>query len=93
VISVVGNIVPDRMVNLINAFSSGNLTQALRLHEELLPISQAMFFETNPISVKAAMNYLGLSAGSLRLPLVAMQESNKRRLISVLEKGGVHPIR
>jgi 4-hydroxy-tetrahydrodipicolinate synthase len=93
VISVVGNIVPDKMVALTSAFFNGDRALALRLHEELLPVSQSMFIETNPIPVKTAMDYLGLNAGSLRLPLVAMGENNKRRLISVLEKSGVHPVR
>lgn len=86
VISVVANILPEKMVAMIDAFFAGNLQEALRIHEELLPVSQSMFIETNPIPVKTAMNHLGLSAGSFRLPLVPMSEDNKKQLLSVLEK-------
>ncbi len=93
VISVIGNIVPDRMIAMIDAYVAGDQARARTLHEELLPLSQAMFIETNPIPVKAAMNHLGLSAGPMRLPLVSMGEDNKEKLISVLSSCNVHPIR
>lgn len=88
VISVVGNFAPDRMTAIINAFFNGDMKKALALHEELMPVSQAMFIETNPIPVKTAMNLLGMNAGSLRLPMVPMSESNKKELIAVLQKHG-----
>jgi 4-hydroxy-tetrahydrodipicolinate synthase len=74
------------MVSLIDCFISGDMDQALQLHEELLPLCQSMFFETNPIPVKTALNLLGNNAGSLRLPLVPMAQHNKERLISVLKE-------
>jgi 4-hydroxy-tetrahydrodipicolinate synthase len=84
VISVVGNIVPGKMVELINRFEAGDLAGALKMHEELLVLSDSMFIETNPIPVKTAMNLIGMNAGTLRLPLVEMEKSNKEKLISVL---------
>jgi 4-hydroxy-tetrahydrodipicolinate synthase len=89
VISVVGNIVPERIKAMVDAYLSGDTRTALRIHEELAPLCRALFLETNPIPVKAAMNYLGLSAGSLRLPMVPMSEGNKAELISVLNSSGV----
>ena len=62
--------------------------EALSLHEALLPLSQAMFIETNPIPVKTAMNLLGMNAGPLRLPLAPMSERNKAELIAVLQRYG-----
>lgn len=88
VISVVGNFAPDRMTAIINAFFDGDMKKALALHEELMPVSQAMFIETSPIPVKTTMNLLGMNAGSLRLPMVPMTESNKRELVTVLQKHG-----
>jgi 4-hydroxy-tetrahydrodipicolinate synthase len=84
VISVVGNIVPDRMVALINHYLNGNGAEALKLHEELYPLSQSMFIETSPAPVKAALNLMGFKAGSVRLPLVGISERNKEALIAVL---------
>jgi 4-hydroxy-tetrahydrodipicolinate synthase len=86
VISVVGNIVPDKMSTMIDLFLKGNFSSALKIHEELLPLSQAMFIETNPVPVKTAMNIIGLKGGTFRLPLVSMSEYNKQELISVLSK-------
>ncbi len=86
VISVVSNIVPEKMCNLIDAFFAGNLPLALKIHGELLPLNDAMFLETNPIPVKTAMSIMGLSGGTFRLPLVSMNESNKQQLINVLKK-------
>ncbi len=92
VISVVGNILPGKMTAMISAFFERRIDDALALHEELLPVSNAMFIETNPISVKTAMNYLGLHAGSLRLPLVSMSEKNTARLIEILKANKVTPV-
>lgn len=89
VISVVGNILPAKMSSMITAFLNGNMKEALKLHEELLPVSNAMMMETNPIPVKTAMNYLKFSAGIFRLPLVSMNDDNKQHLISVIKEYNV----
>ncbi len=91
-VSVVGNILPAKTSEMIKAFFEGRMDDALALHEELLPVSNAMFIETNPIPVKTAMNYLGLAAGSCRLPLVSMGESNRKRLIDILQSNNVKPV-
>jgi 4-hydroxy-tetrahydrodipicolinate synthase len=88
VISVVANFAPEKLIAMINAFFAKDMATALSLHETLLPLSQAMFIETNPAPVKTAMNLLGMNAGSLRLPLVPMEESNKLRLVAVLRTYG-----
>jgi len=84
----VANIAPEKMIALIKAFTAGETARALALHEELLPLSQSMFIETNPIPVKTAMNLLGMNAGPLRLPLTSMSERNKQELASVLQRCG-----
>jgi len=89
VISVVANFWPEKMVSMIAAFQNGNMAEALRLHEELLPVSNAMFIETNPAPVKTVMNYVGLHAGSPRLPLVQMTRENQNKLIAVLTENGI----
>jgi 4-hydroxy-tetrahydrodipicolinate synthase len=89
VISVVANIWPQKMVAMLNAFFAQDMATALSLHEELLPVSNAMFFETSPGPVKTAMNYLGLAAGPLRLPLVDMESDTREKLISVLKQSGI----
>lgn len=93
VVSVVGNFIPDRMSAMVAAFLNGELQEARTLHEAIMPIAQSMFLETNPSPVKTAMNYLGLDAGTLRLPMVEMTEDNKKKLISVLNAGNVKPLK
>ena len=85
VISVVANILPAKMVGMINRFFSNDLKEALAAHEELVPLCDALFYETNPIPVKTAMNLIGKKAGTLRLPLVPMAKNNKEALIAVLK--------
>lgn len=84
-ISVTANIVPARMREMIDSFFAGDMQRARELHEQLLPITRAMFIETNPIPVKTAMRALGMAAGPLRLPLVDMAEQNKAVLLDVIK--------
>jgi 4-hydroxy-tetrahydrodipicolinate synthase len=51
-----------------------------------------MFIETSPGPVKTAMNHLGLAAGPLRLPLVAMENSNRTKLLAVLAESGINKL-
>ncbi|MCI0675208.1 MAG: dihydrodipicolinate synthase family protein, partial [Phycisphaerales bacterium] len=70
VVSVVSNIVPDKIAALCNAFNSNKWDQARKLHFELLPLSRGLLtLDTNPIPVKVAMEKLGRDTGALRLPM------------------------
>lgn len=90
VISVVANIIPDKVSLLIKAYQDGDYQQALDLFQRLVyPLSRTMFYETNPIPVKTAARLLGLPAGNLRLPLVDMDESNLKKLKEDLKKFGL----
>lgn len=89
VISVVANVVPELMAGLVNAFNSGDHAKALELHNRLMPMSEAMFYETNPIPVKTALGMMGKINPGLRLPLCEMSEANKERLAKVLKSFGL----
>ncbi len=84
-ISVTANITPARMREMIDAFFAADTRRARELHEALLPITRALFIETNPIPVKTAMRELGMAAGPLRLPLVEMADQNKAALLDVIQ--------
>ncbi|MDD5673894.1 MAG: 4-hydroxy-tetrahydrodipicolinate synthase [Chitinivibrionales bacterium] len=92
VVSVTANIWPEKVVAMIAAFQRHDSAAALALHEELLPVSNALFLETSPIPVKTAMNHLGLAAGDLRLPLCAMSEGHKQTLLAVLARKGISKV-
>lgn len=88
VISVVANVVPEKMVDLVNAVQNNDLQTAKALHYELAPLTRVLFSETNPIPVKRAMNMLGLANGRLRLPLAPLGRENEMVLEEVLKDLG-----
>ena len=89
VISVVSNILPDKVVKLVEACRSGDFRRAKKIDDELAPLSKALFIETNPSPVKMAMNWMGMAAGGLRLPLVEMEQENQAKLRKVLVEMGL----
>jgi len=80
-ISTVANVAPRAVGDLLHAFAAGDVASAQRLHYELLPLTLALFVETNPIPVKTALAILGRIPNSvLRLPLTEMAKKNRDRL-------------
>ena len=88
VISVVSNIVPDKMAKMCNAFFDGNIEDAKKIHYELAPLCRAMFFETNPIPVKTSLHLMGRMELEFRLPLCEMKPENREKLEKVLKETG-----
>lgn len=86
VVSVVANITPREVSDMVKAFLNKNLEKAKKLHYHLFPLIKAMFIETNPIPVKTAMRILGKLNGNLRLPLCTIDPKNEERLKEVLQK-------
>jgi len=91
VISVAANIVPADVADMVSHFTSGRLDEARKLHHRLAPIFKALFLETNPIPVKAAMSALGMPAGKPRLPLTELAQSNEDSLKAALVDYGLEP--
>lgn len=89
VISVVANIVPSVVTNLIKQFNTGNLEEARKIQLELFPLCQAMFYETNPIPVKTSLNLMGKIQEGLRSPLCPMNEQNLVKLKNILTDYGL----
>ncbi|MDD5690941.1 MAG: 4-hydroxy-tetrahydrodipicolinate synthase [Candidatus Omnitrophica bacterium] len=89
IISVVANIVPSDVANLVSAFEKGNIKKAQILHYKLLPLIKACFVETNPIPVKTAMGLLGLCDPDLRLPMCEMSQDNLGKLKKALKDYGL----
>lgn len=92
VISVVSNIAPREMSDLCTLFLNGRFEEAQRLYYKLLPLCHALFYETNPAPVKAALQMMGkIDTDEVRLPLAAMSETNRERLRKVLVTQGLIP--
>jgi len=89
VISVTSNLVPDKVAELANSLRSGDIRTAERVNTELASLYKALFIETNPGPVKMAMNWMGMAAGGLRLPLVELEPDNQEKLRKVLIEMGL----
>jgi 4-hydroxy-tetrahydrodipicolinate synthase len=88
VVSVVSNVVPRQVSRMVAAFRAGNLSAALKLHEQLYPLFKDLFIETNPQPVKTALAMMGLIQEEFRLPLVPMSTKNRSLLKSTLLQCG-----
>ncbi len=86
VISVSSNIIPGHMSSLVNAMLENDYAKGLSLSKYVNEICTAMFTDTNPIPVKAALNLMGFDAGSPRLPLVDLDEKKTAQLKKILVK-------
>jgi 4-hydroxy-tetrahydrodipicolinate synthase len=89
VISVVANIVPKETAEMTRAALNGDWKRAKEIHLRLFPLVKAMFYETNPIPVKTAMQMLGRLNGELRLPLCPMSQANRDKLQKALRAYGL----
>ena len=89
VISVLANIVPKDLREMIHAFLKGELVRAREIHHRLFSLFKVMFIETNPIPIKSAMDLLGMPAGEVRLPLVPLSNGNLQKLKKALEEYGL----
>ncbi|MDR2094971.1 MAG: 4-hydroxy-tetrahydrodipicolinate synthase [Treponema sp.] len=88
-ISVVSNLVPDKVAALVRTGLSGNFEDARKLHYKLLPFMKAAFIETNPIPIKTAMTWAGLPGGSVRLPLGTLDPKNEAPLRTAMRQIGI----
>ena len=90
VISVVGNIVPGDMLNLVSSYRSGKTSEACQWHQKLFPLCRDMLgLASNPIPVKAAMKLLQRDTGELRLPMTPLDEKAEARLGKTLTNYGL----
>lgn len=85
VISVLSNVKPKLVCDMVDSFFAGDINKAIDLQLVSIPLTKALFCEVNPIPVKAALNMIGFDFGKPRLPLVEMTEDNKKVLKHELE--------
>lgn len=88
VVSVASNVVPERVVEVVRRWEAGDAQGALAAHRALLDLHEALFLETNPGPVKAAMALQGRLREELRLPMVPVDASVRSRLAEVLDALG-----
>lgn len=84
VISVLSNIKPLETHNLVSNFFDGNISSAINMQLDLLPLISALFCEVNPIPIKYALHYLGFDFGVPRSPLTELSSEKKEILENIL---------
>lgn len=89
VISVLANILPGEVRKLCDAMNAGDMKAAREQHLRLFGLFKAIFVETNPIPIKAAMAMAGMIRNELRLPLTALSSEHREPLAKLLEPFGL----
>jgi len=85
-ISVVANVIPRHVSDMIDLFLTGNTREAERIHKMIFPLVKALFIETNPIPVKAALEMMGMMGGEIRMPLTPLSDKATSILRAEMEK-------
>ncbi len=89
VISVLSNIAPRDTHDICAKFLAGDAKGSLELQMKYLPVIRALFSEVNPIPVKKALEFMGLPAGPMRMPLTEMEEAHAKVLFEEMKKVGL----
>lgn len=89
-ITTAGNVVPAEMAEMTSSYRGGEVERARAIHYRLLPLMEALFIESNPIPLKAALQIMGrLECAALRLPLTTIGKENRDRLEAVIDELGL----
>jgi len=85
VVSVASNLFPAEVCALVQAYQSGDVKSAEKLHRKMFPLFKDLFIEPNPVPIKTALGWRGAMSGECRLPLCEMTAANQARLRKTLE--------
>jgi 4-hydroxy-tetrahydrodipicolinate synthase len=89
VISVSANVAPRLVSDLVHAALKGEVKTAAAIQIKLNPLHRALFLESNPIPVKAALHLMGRYGPEVRLPLTPMSEGPKGKLVEAMKSLGL----
>jgi 4-hydroxy-tetrahydrodipicolinate synthase len=84
--SAVGNLIPKKVAELCAAVDAGDHEQARAIHYSLFDLNRAIFFDTNPVPLKAMLALTGLGNGEHRLPLIEAEAALVARLKPIVAK-------
>ncbi|MDQ0270171.1 4-hydroxy-tetrahydrodipicolinate synthase [Cytobacillus purgationiresistens] len=85
VVSVASHIIGNELQQMIQAYIEGDYKEAAKYHQELLPVMEGLFAAPNPVPVKTALQLKGLDVGSVRLPMVPLNEQERSALIELIK--------
>lgn len=89
VISVLSNVAPKYVHDMVMNYLEGNVKESAKMQLDAIPLCNALFCEVNPIPVKAALNMMGKNVGSLRAPLTEMEDAHKETLRRAMKDFGL----
>lgn len=89
VISVIANILPKETHNLVMNYLNGNTEESKKEQLKMLKLIKKLFIETNPIPVKKALEEMNMINGTLREPLIEMEEEHTKQLIKEMKNYGI----
>jgi 4-hydroxy-tetrahydrodipicolinate synthase len=89
IISVTANVAPALCAAFQAACRNGDFAKALKLHDQLMPVHDALFAETNPAPVKYATSRLGFGSAECRLPLAPVTETTRKLVDAAMVSAGV----
>lgn len=89
VISVLANIAPREVHKICENFLSGNIKESCALQLKALPLIRQLFCEANPIPIKKALSFMGKDVGSLRMPLLDLEEEKGKTLARIMCEYGI----
>jgi 4-hydroxy-tetrahydrodipicolinate synthase len=84
-ISVTSNVAPRACSDFQNACQTGDYIKALKIHDRLMPLHDALFCEASPAPTKYAASLLGVCGDEVRLPIVALSESGRQTVRGAME--------
>lgn len=89
-ISVLANVNGNILQQLMQAYSEGRVKDAADINKVMVPLAKAMFIESNPIPIKAAVTKVtGIEAGAPRLPLTPISAAAEAKLDAALKAAGM----
>jgi len=86
VISVVGNVLPDKTSEMTRLCLAGDYKSAQKIHTQLIDFTRLMFVEGSPAGAKTALMHLGICGDTLRLPLVQVSNNTADKITTETEK-------
>lgn len=86
VVSVVANIIPDRVHELVWSWKKANPAKSREIHQECFSLMRAMFLETNPIPLKFAASRMGLCENEVRSPLAPLGSPHQNQLMRYMKE-------
>ncbi|MEZ5660708.1 MAG: 4-hydroxy-tetrahydrodipicolinate synthase [Burkholderiaceae bacterium] len=89
VISVTANVAPGPMSRLCKAALAGDMIEARRINNQLLPLHMNLFVEANPIPVKWALAHMGRMPGGIRLPMTPLAKQMHEPVLAALRAAGL----